>query len=706
MEDSVIHPSDDAAIDMHATVVDFDPTNLAAVSPSDTFDEDSQVSDLSSTDLLLIDLRLHRIAQMDTEQERENIVRSSRQRRAQRRQWNPSIHQSSRADSPTHHPSDEVIPISLAMEYRMRFRDARVGVDVEMDDTKIRSGAGATSGSSDLEIGNDGPDEHESGDFDDPNDCVHPDDPDQSVHPDSAASNVIDHNTISCQLTREAASDSKYESYECLVDTTQDDKSLEIHLYSMKRPHMRSFHLAWMAFFTAFFTWFAITPLLPEVQRSLDMTHKEIWTSSSFGVASSAFTRVIIGPICDKYGARWSMAGTLVVSAIPTALTGLVQSATGLYVLRLFIGLAGSAFVSCQYWSYSMFTVEVAGTANALVAGWGNLGGGVTQIVMGSIVFPLFKSMYGGETSQGDDFDRASDLAWRTACVVPAVLCLVMAFVVIRYSDDSPKGNYSKRGREGHMPEVSTTANIKAAVFNLNTWILFVQYGCCFGVEITMMNACALYFHDVFGQSTESAAAIASIFGWMNLFARGVGGFLSDLSNAKYGIRGRLWFQVIILLLEGIFIILFGYTQSLAWAICAMIVLSVFVQAAAGSTFGIVPYINHSVTGSVAGIVGAGGNVGGVAFSLIFGNHSYATSFTIMGAVVLSSALLSLGFIIRGHAALCVGGDSADVVRRREDYNASFGATPPPLRNNSSHHIVDMVDDTSLSNLSRSPKNV
>jgi NNP family nitrate/nitrite transporter-like MFS transporter len=324
------------------------------------------------------------------------------------------------------------------------------------------------------------------------------------------------------------------------------------------------------------------------------------------------------------------------------------------------------------------------------------------------MVFPLFKSIYGGEMTQDWEFDRASDLAWRSACVVPAVLCLVMAFVVIRYSDDSPKGSYSKRRREGRMPEVSTAANIKAATLNLNTWILFVQYGCCFGVEITMVNACALYFHQVFGLSTESAAAIASIFGWMNLFARGVGGFLSDLSNSKNGMRGRLWVQVAILLLEGIFIILFGHTQSLAWAICAMIILSIFVQAAEGSTYGIVSYINPSVTGSVAGIVGAGGNVGGVAFSLIFRECSYATAFTLMGVVVLSSTLLSLGFSIQGHAALCVGGDSADVVRRRDDYNASFGTTPPlpPRRNTSSVCLANMVDDASLSNLSRNPKNV
>jgi NNP family nitrate/nitrite transporter-like MFS transporter len=51
--------------------------------------------------------------------------------------------------------------------------------------------------------------------------------------------------------------------------------------------------------------------------------------------------------------------------------------------------------------------------------------------------------------------------------------------------------------------------------------------------------------------STEAAASIASIFGWMNLFARGLGGFLSDISNAYRGMRGRLIWQFMCFALEG-----------------------------------------------------------------------------------------------------------------------------------------------------------
>ncbi len=77
-----------------------------------------------------------------------------------------------------------------------------------------------------------------------------------------------------------------------------------------------------------------------------------------------------------------------------------------------------------------MFTKEVAGTANALVGGWGNLGGGVTQIVMGSVLFPLFKT------------GMSAERAWRTVSIVPACVGLLTGFTIMRVSDDCPKGNY------------------------------------------------------------------------------------------------------------------------------------------------------------------------------------------------------------------------------------------------------------------------
>jgi len=415
---------------------------------------------------------------------------------------------------------------------------------------------------------------------------------------------------------------------------------------------MRAFHCSWWGFFIAFFIWFAIAPLLSEIRDDIGITKKDVWTSNIVGVGGTIVMRFILGPLCDKYGPRILFSVVLCLASIPTACIGFVNSANGLAIIRLFIGLAGGTFVMCQYWTSQMFTKDVVGTANALVGGWGNLGGGVTQLVMGSLLFPLFKVFFDGD----------SEMAWRTVCVVPAVVAFASGIVMYKISDDSPKGDYGELKKHGSMLEVSAAASFRDGAVNLDTWILFIQYACCFGVELTMNNAAALYFKDEFGQSTESAAAIASIFGWMNLFARGLGGFLSDTANARMGMRGRIIVQTVLLLGEGALVLVFANTSSLGGAIAVMIVFSAFVQAAEGSSYGIVPYINPPATGSIAGIVGAGGNSGAVGFGLGFRQLDYEQAFVIMGATIMGSAALSIFINIKGHRGLLWGTD--DVVQK------------------------------------------
>jgi NNP family nitrate/nitrite transporter-like MFS transporter len=211
----------------------------------------------------------------------------------------------------------------------------------------------------------------------------------------------------------------------------------------------------------------------------------------------------------------------------------------------------------------------------------------------------------------------------------------------------------------GTMPEISAAASFRSGSLNFNTWLLFIQYACCFGVELTMNNAAALYFKDEFEQDTESAAAIASIFGWMNLFARGLGGFSSDFANARFGMRGRLLVHTMFLLLEGALVLVFAQTKSLGGAIIVMVFFSLCVQAAEGTTYGIVPYVDPPSTGSIAGIVGAGGNTGAVAFGLCFRQLNYENAFKIMGFTIFGSAAVTVLIHIKGHAGLLWGEDSA-----------------------------------------------
>jgi NNP family nitrate/nitrite transporter-like MFS transporter len=128
------------------------------------------------------------------------------------------------------------------------------------------------------------------------------------------------------------------------------------------------------------------------------------------------------------------------------------------------------------------------------------------------------------------------------------------------------------------------------------------------------------------------------------------------------GMRGRIWVQTIFLALEGALVLVFAQTGSLGAAIAVMVFFSLNVQAAEGATYGIVPYVDPASTGSISGIVGAGGNTGAVCFGLGFRQLSYEKAFNIMGYSILASALMSVFINIKGHAGLFWGKD--DVVQK------------------------------------------
>ena len=192
----------------------------------------------------------------------------------------------------------------------------------------------------------------------------------------------------------------------------EDDlgKAKSFRLCSIRRPHMRGFHTSWFAFFIAFTAWFGIQPLIPTIRKELCLDKTTVAYSGTASISATIFVRIIVGPLCDRFGPRRVMSGLLMIGSIPMAFAGLIRNGTGLIIVRLCIGILGGCFIPCQFWSSAMFNVKIVGTANALVGGWGNLGGGFTFILMPAL-FELVKK-----------FGAEEFLAWKLAVLIPALV--------------------------------------------------------------------------------------------------------------------------------------------------------------------------------------------------------------------------------------------------------------------------------------------
>src|SRR5690606_12126542 len=94
------------------------------------------------------------------------------------------------------------------------------------------------------------------------------------------------------------------------------------------------------------------------------------------------FARLPIGWMCDRIGPRITYTVLLILGSLPVMFIGLSDSYGSFLLFRLAIGVIGASFVVTQYHTSVMFAPNVVGTANATAAGWGNMGGGVTLMIM------------------------------------------------------------------------------------------------------------------------------------------------------------------------------------------------------------------------------------------------------------------------------------------------------------------------------------
>jgi NNP family nitrate/nitrite transporter-like MFS transporter len=408
------------------------------------------------------------------------------------------------------------------------------------------------------------------------------------------------------------------------LERDAEGKAARIHLKDFRSAPMRAFHITWFAFFVCFVAWFGIAPLMAIVRDDLKLTKAQIGNAVIASVAITILARLLTGWVCDRIGARRTYTALLIVGSLPVMGIGLAHNYQSFLLFRLAIGVVGASFVITQHHTSMMFSTRVVGTANAVTAGWGNLGGGVTQWLM-----PL---LFGAIAGLG--FDRF--LSWRLAMIVPGALMLLAAFLYYFLTEDTPDGRPFVP-RTGAQPLWDAAADYRV-------WLLFLLYGACFGVEITVDNVAALYFKDSFHTSLKLAGLLASLIGMMNLFARALGGIAGDWAGNRWNLTGRARLLGAAVFAEGLALLLFSRLSNLVPATVAFLLFGLFVCMACGATYAVVPLIRPRAVGSVSGIVAAGGNAGAVLASLLFKSESISggRAFFILGVLISFCAFSAL----------------------------------------------------------------
>ena len=459
----------------------------------------------------------------------------------------------------------------------------------------------------------------------------------------------------------------------------------KLNLFSFT-GNIRTLHLTWVAFFISFFVWFNHAPLMAAIQETFGLTTQEVKALLIMNVALTIPARIIIGMLVDKYGPRIMYSSLLFISSFICFFFALADSYLMLMVSRFALGFVGAGFVIGIRMIGEWFPAKQVGIAEGIYGGWGNFGSAAAALSL-----PTIALMYGG------------DEGWRYAIGTTGVIALVYSFIYYKMARNTPKGStYFKPKKTGAMEVTSkgdfffyllmnipmyaalavlawklgpsnlgimdtfftniayiTLASLYAyqtsQIWRINQHvfkepvpdihkykfkqvaILDLAYLVTFGSELAVVSMLPLFFKNTFDLSLVQAGLLASGYAFMNLVARPSGGFFSD----RFGRKKSL--TILIGGLAAGYFLMSNITSEwpLFLAVAATMACSFFVQAGEGAVFAIVPLVKRRMTGQIAGMAGAYGNVGAVTFLTVFSFVDPSMFFL----VIAGAAIVTLGAV-------------------------------------------------------------
>ncbi|WP_439561434.1 MFS transporter [Roseinatronobacter sp.] len=449
-------------------------------------------------------------------------------------------------------------------------------------------------------------------------------------------------------------------------------------LFRFKNAEIKALHLTWIAFFMSFYVWFNMAPLASSMLASVDwLTRDDIRLFAIANVALTIPARIIVGMALDRYGPRRVFSVLMVLMAIPTFVFAFGDSREVLFMSRLVLSSIGASFVVTIHMVALWFPPRSIGFAEGFAAGWGNFGSAAAAITIPTIALHV----YGGPEG------------WRLAMATSGVVIAAYGVFYWFAITDGPSKDTQKKPRKVAALEVSswrdlvllciftvpmvgilsilvyrvqlmgyidgiTAAFCYFAIAVIVAWqvwqairvnvpilkkgvpeddkypfssvaALNVTYFANFGAELAVVSMLPMFFQETWGLTAVAAGLIAASFAFVNLFARPMGGLVSDrFGNRRFVMMAYMFGIAIGFVMMG----LLNSSWPLIIAIAITIMCSFFVQGAEGATFGIVPSIKRRVTGQISGMAGAYGNVGAVFYLFVFMFVDASTFFFIIAA--------------------------------------------------------------------------
>ncbi len=462
-------------------------------------------------------------------------------------------------------------------------------------------------------------------------------------------------------------------------------RSDRLNIFAFNKANIRTLHYTWFAFFMTFVVWLGLGPMMPFIKEALALTDQQAKVLLILNVAMTIPARIIVGMLVDKLGPKIMFSSILILGGLISIAFAWADNYQTLAILRFLSGFIGAGFVVGIRMIGEWFPAKQTGIAQGIYGGWGNFGSAGAALTLPFIAMNF-----------------SADNGWRYAITIASIAAISYGTLYYFLVSNTPKGStYFKPKKTGAM-EVTSASDLvlymlmniplflalavltwKLSPFNMSlidtitTYAIYLMlaliyliqiwkiwqvnshilkeavpemqrykfkqvaildwaYLVTFGTELAVVSMLAMFYVEWFELPKVTAALLAGIYPFINLFARPGGGWISDKFGRKF---------TLMIVFTGIttsFLTL-GFVNK-EWSIIMVVGMTIiggiFSKAGSGAVYAMIPLIQRRMTGQIAGMAGAFGNVGAVIFLTTNSLVSYDQFFFFIG--IVSAVVLAL----------------------------------------------------------------
>ena len=362
----------------------------------------------------------------------------------------------------------------------------------------------------------------------------------------------------------------------------------------------RALVLATLALAVNFWAWNLLGPLAPTYRQLLELSPFEVSLLVAVPALVGALARIPIGALTDRYGGRVMFTAVTVLTILPVLFLSTAGSYPTLLAGGLLLGLGGASFAVGIPFVNAWTPPERRGLALGIY-GAGNGGTAVSGFLSPSI---------------------AENLGLTWAYLVVAVALGVVAVIFALFGRDAPGRVASTQSiRERFVSALKLPIARDLALLYAVTFGGFVAFGAYLPTFLT----------EAYDLTVPDAALRAAGFILLATGTRPVGGALADRFGGPIVL---LWAFIII----GFGAIVTAFEPDIAAATVGFLTLAAALGIGNGAVFALVGRRSPAgLVGSVTGLVGAAGGLGGFLPPIVMGLVFQATASYAIGLMLLSN---------------------------------------------------------------------